>query len=277
MAIEHHIMKPGLLQRYLDLLHIPCESPSLDGLRRIVQAHLCSIPFENISKLHYFRTMGLTNIPDLKLYLDGIEHHHFGGTCYSNNYHLYQLLANLGYDVRLCGADMNNPDCHLVIMVKLDGREYLVDGGYAAPFLKPMPRDLDSDYEIQLGQDLYVLKPQDEQRRSRLVMYRNGEARHGYIAKPESRHISEFAGSIAHSFRSDATFLNSLLLTKFYSDHSLVINNLNVIESRGTESTIQVLANRKEIVIAIEKHFGIPTAITETIVNELPAFGDAWN
>ena len=51
--------------------------------------------------------------------------------------------------------------------------------GYAAPLLDPIPRDLETDYEITLGRDRYVLKPQDANCCSRLELYRDGALRHG--------------------------------------------------------------------------------------------------
>ena len=119
-----------LVARYLDLLHVSKQQPSLDALRELVVAHMTRVPFENISKLFYYKHLGLNNIPDIQTYLNGIEQYHFGGTCYSNNYHLYLLLLNLGYTVKLCGADMNSPDAHLAIMATVEEREYLFDATF---------------------------------------------------------------------------------------------------------------------------------------------------
>src|SRR5512146_169462 len=131
-----------LVSRYLDVLGVTATDPSYDGLAELVAAHVTRIPFENVSKLYYKKNLGLTSPPPIELYLDGIEQYHFGGTCYSNNLYLNALLASLGYNVKLCGADMSAPDVHIVSMVRVDGREYIVDAGYGAPFLAPLPRDL---------------------------------------------------------------------------------------------------------------------------------------
>jgi N-hydroxyarylamine O-acetyltransferase len=159
-----------LVERYLRLLRLlrlSRMSPGLAALKEIVSAHLTRIPFENISKIYRQRQFGLTGLPDTEMYLDGIELFRFGGTCYANNYHLSMLLGALGYEVKLCGADMTNPDVHMVVMARVDGREYLVDVGYGAPFHEPMPRDLKTDYEVNLGRERFVLQPQDVQGRSR--------------------------------------------------------------------------------------------------------------
>lgn len=133
----------NLFDRYLGVLGIEPGEPSSSLLAELVSAQLVTAPFENISKLYRFRTRGSTTITDLRQYLDGIEGWRLGGTCYVNNYHLFSLLDRLGFEVSLCGADMNHPDVHMVSMVKIEGREFMVDVGYAAPFFRPLPRDLD--------------------------------------------------------------------------------------------------------------------------------------
>jgi N-hydroxyarylamine O-acetyltransferase len=267
-----------LIARYLRVLGIPRKEPSRDALTDLVDAHVKRVPFENISKLYYRKHLGLRSVPGLELFLEGIERYNFGGTCYTTNYYLNLLLAHLGYEVRLCGADMANPDVHIVSMVTMDGREYLVDVGYAAPFLAPLPRDLTQDHVIALGRDRYVLKPQDEEGRSRLQFFRNGHLKHGYVAKPTARPIEYFNSVVVDSFTDHATFMNALLVVRFLSSNrSHVIHNLELIESHGTESRINRIDNRVELVRVVERHFGIPRTIVAEALADLGQFQDAWN
>ena len=270
-------MPPEFLERYLSLLGIPRQTPSVEALHEVVRAHVMRVPFENVSKLYYKKHDGLRGLPSLERFLDGIERFHFGGTCYTNNYYLYLLLRNLGYQARFCGADMSNPDVHLVSMVTIENREFLVDGGYAAPFLDPLPRDLATDYTIVLGRDRYVLKPQDGLGRSRVDLYRDGELRHGYLAKPEARQIHEFEQVIADSYRDDATFMNALLLARFFPDRSLVIHDLTLIESRGATSNTQTLASLDELGRAVQDTFAIPSDVVDDVLSGLGQLGDAWS
>lgn len=270
-------MRPKYLERYLSLLGVPRATPSVDALRELVQAHLRRVPFENVSKLYYKRHLGLRGLPSLELFLDGIEQFNFGGTCYATNYYFYQLLANLGYQTMLCGADMSDPNVHLVNMIDLEQHQYLVDVGYAAPFVTPLPRDLATDYVIGLGRDRYVLKPQDAAGRSRLELYRDGNLKHGYVAKPVPKQIDDFEPVIANSYRDEATFMNAILLARFFPDRSLVIHNLAVIESQGTESSVRTVANRSELVQVISECFGIPPQYTRDVVNGLGQLRDAWD
>ena len=265
-----------VVTQYLAILGVARAGPSLAALRDLVAAHLTRIPFENISKLHYRKLLGLADLPDIRLYLDGIQKYHFGGTCYSNNYYFHCLLRTLGYEARLGSADMKTPDIHAVNLITVEGREYLVDTGYAAPLLEPIPRDLDTDYEVAMGRDRYVLKPQDADGCSRLELYRDGILRHGYLAKPASRQIEDFRAVIAGSFSPDATFLNSVLLARFYPGRSTVIHNLTLIVSETDKSMVHVFANRDECIAAIERHFAIPRQIVSEAVGHLGKLQDAW-
>lgn len=262
--------------KYLGLLGVDNRSPSLDALTELVTAHLTKVPFENISKLYYREHLGLKTIPDINTYLTGIEQYHFGGTCYSNNYYFYSLLANLGYAARLCGADMKSPDVHMAIIVDVDDQEFLVDVGYAAPFFLPIPRDLKADYCITLGPDKYILKPQDTQGNSYLELYRDGLLTHGYKAKLGFKKFSDFP--VSDSFRDDATFMNSLLLARFfYPNRSIVIHNLELVESLGVSFSKRSLKDRTELIQVISEYFNIPLEIVRSTLNQLRNLTDPWN
>jgi N-hydroxyarylamine O-acetyltransferase len=262
--------------RYLELLGISLRQPSYEGLARLVYAHLTRVPFENVSKLYYRKRYGLRALPGLGRFLDGIEKYNFGGTCYTNNYYFNLLLKHLGYDARLCGADMAHPDVHLVSVVAVDGVDYLVDAGYAAPFLLPLPLNLPDDYEIFLGRDRYVLKPRDASGRCCMELHRDGKFKHRYMAKPEARDIREFEDVIAHSYTDDATFMNALLLVRFFPGRSVVVHNFELFEFEGRDWNSRPLDGVEEVVEAIEESFAIPRPVAAEAVGELTRFQDAW-
>jgi N-hydroxyarylamine O-acetyltransferase len=208
--------------------------------------------------------------------LDGIEFHHFGGTCYASNCHFNALLAHLGYDVTLCGADMRTPDVHAVSIVKIEGREFLVDVGYGGPFLKPLPRDLSEDYVIVRGDDRYVLSPQDAAGKSRLTYVRDGQPKHGYIVKPQPKTIADFAPAISASYRPEATFMNAVLIVTFTPDGSRELHNFTSTETTGGQTITRTLHNRAEIAEEAARLFGMPREIVLDALTEIPAFKDAW-
>ncbi len=265
----------NLFDKYLSLLGIMKTSPNFDLLKQIVNAHLIKVPFENISKL-IFKKEGFFDIPDLSTFLNGIEKYNFGGTCYSNNYYLYMLLEHLGFDIILCGADMNEKDVHIVSMVTINNNEYIVDVGYAAPFYKPMDRNLKHDHIIEFGNEKYVLKSRDGNSYSKMEHYINGILKHGYIAKPFPRDINFFKSVIEDSYADYSTFMNAIRITKFTENGSLSLRNLNFSKTIG-KNISNMNISFDEILDIVEKNFGMPAekvAIALSMIKELKDIHD---
>lgn len=260
--------------RYLRLLGVPARPPGMAALAELVEAHLTRVPFENVSKLLH-RGDAAMRLPPLSRFLDGIERHHLGGTCYANNSSLNALLVHLGYDARLCGADMSKPDVHLVNIVRLDDREFLVDGGYGAPFLAPMPLDPPQEHAIEQGGDRYVLRPRGPDGRSRMEQYRDGRLRHGYTVNPAPRRIGEFAGVIADSFAPTATFMNVVMVARFFPGRSVVVRNLSLIESEGAARRVLPIEGREGLARVIEERLGIPRELVARAIEGIELRPDA--
>jgi arylamine N-acetyltransferase len=223
------------------------------------------------------KTEGLRGLPSLEQHLDGIERFSFGGTCYPNNYYFNLLLRHLGYKVTLCGADMTSPDVHIVSLVRVEGSEYLVDVGYGAPFMHPLPRELTDDYEISTGRDRYVLEPQDNKGCSRLTMFRDGQPKHGYLVKPVQRSIEDFYEVISESFDERATFMNAILLVRFFDERWLAIHNQTIVETSGTDFRIRQIPYRSAIPRVVEEYFSIPRDLVAEALDGLSMTGDAWS
>jgi arylamine N-acetyltransferase len=270
------VSRSGQFDRYLAILGVESEPPSLGHLNRLVQAQVTRVPFENISKLWLRKTQGATTIPSLEQHLDGIERHSFGGTCYANNPYFAELLQELGYEVAMCGADMSNPDVHIVSIVRLDGREYLVDVGYGAPFFGPMARDLDHELDIIFGRNRYVLHPQDTHQRSRMGHSRDGEFIHGYEVNPMPRGIDHFEEIIRHSYSDAATFMNVIVVERFFPDRSVRFHNLELTESTWTGATTTRLPDRDSLTEAITHQCGFPAEIVREVVSDVALEADIY-
>jgi arylamine N-acetyltransferase len=257
----------GLFTKYLSLLEIEFSAPSIELLQKIIKAHLTKIPFENISKLLY-KKRGMNYIPDLKTFLDGIGQYNFGGTCYANNYYLYLLLEHLGFDAKLCGADMKNPDVHLIIMIKIGGYEFIADAGYAAPFLEPLPRNLTEDFIICQGKEKYIVKPQTENGNTKVEQYNDNELRHWYTAKPQPRKIHEFREVIADSYADNAAFMNALRIVRFNKSGFCSLRNLTLTELNGPDySSIEI--SRNKLPEVINEKFGLPEMLVDEAISML--------
>jgi N-hydroxyarylamine O-acetyltransferase len=263
-------------ERYLRLLDIQTREPGYEALAELVEAQLTRVPFENASKLYHKKHIGLRGLIDLDRHLDGIERWNLGGTCYANNYYLHLLLKFLGYEVKLCGADMTDPDVHLVNLVTLEGREYLVDGGYGAPLLKPIPLDLNKDYAVELGNERYVVSPRDARGYSRQCHYRDNQLIHGYTVKPLHRDIGYFREVIRDSFTDKSTFMNGLVIIRFYPNRSMAIRSFNLIESEGRNVKIRKMAGREELLRVGKEVFSIPPEVLSDAMDEIAKLNDDW-
>ena len=266
-----------LYERFIKILGVNWKSPSLPALSELVAAHLSVIPFENISKLYYKKHFNQDQLPSFKQYLDGIKTFNFGGTCYSNNYYFFRLLVFLGYQVQLYSADMKNPGVHMVVKVRLEDKDYLVDVGYAAPFIQAIPLHLSEDATVINGRDQYVFKPRNESGCTKLLMFRNGSYKHGYTVRPEARDIEDFKQVISESFSPDSTFFRSLLITKLISGRFCTLHNMEYMEARAEETKIHPIGDLEELIACIEDTFHIPVAITKQLLPGLNLTGDAWH
>lgn len=257
------------VDRYLRVLGVPRRAPGLAALAELTAAHLSRIPFENVSKLARRHDPLRHRLPDLGRFLDDVERRHLGGTCYVLAFSFHRLLAGLGYRVSLCGADMSAPDVHLVNVVELGGRPYLVDVGYAAPLVAPLPLDESRDQEVRWGPERYVLEPRDRAGRSRVGLHRDGALGHAYTLNPAPRRIEEFEPVIAASFDEKATFMNALLVARFRPAGSVTIRNLTVTEINGAACRVGRVPSAAEIPSLVERHFGISAGVTRRVLDGL--------
>ncbi|MCX6155343.1 MAG: arylamine N-acetyltransferase [Candidatus Kapabacteria bacterium] len=249
------------MRHYLDILDVNVSKNNLSTLSELIKAHLSKIPFENISKLYLYKNNNLTNIPCFGLYLRNIDDYNFGGTCYSNNYYFYLLLFFLGYNVKFCSADMSKPNVHCAITVDFSGTEYLIDVGYAAPFIEPIPLSLFQKYEITFGKFKYIINPKDSNNCTKVEMYWNDNLTHGYLLNSKSRNILDFNNVIKNSFNENSTFLNTILLTKYVSGKYIRINGLEYSQSNFENTLTVTLTNAEELADVIEEYFRIPKNI----------------
>lgn len=127
---------------YLADLRLERQQPGLEALSAIMVRHIARYPFANIGV-----QLGEDLPLDLGSIYDRLVRRQRGGYCYDHNGLLIEVLAELGYDVRLQMARVlltgspHPPLTHRFTRVRLDGDEYIVDVGFGPngpPFPVPM-------------------------------------------------------------------------------------------------------------------------------------------
>jgi N-hydroxyarylamine O-acetyltransferase len=132
----------SLLKAYSERLNMSIEdySISLDFLNQLHLQHCFTIPFENLSIM-------LGRYPSLEKadLMDKILVKNYGGYCFELNGLLYELLNELGFEVcSLCarilfGRAQISYRSHQILLVRIEGQNYILDVGYRHGILMPMP------------------------------------------------------------------------------------------------------------------------------------------
>jgi arylamine N-acetyltransferase len=238
------------VKRYLRLLGIDEAPQGVEGLRLIVRRHLIRVPFENVSKLLMFDREGAGRAFTLDEFLDGIEHHDLGGTCYTVNPRLAELLQALGWEAELLGADMTNPDVHVCVRVN-HGPGYLVDVGFAAPFREPIALDRLPTPVVE-GTHRYMFD-----RHSRGYSLSFGDSL-SYVAHEPPRTVEYFAGVIRDSFAPSAHFMNHLRIARFFDDYSVELLDRTMKMHRHGRTEEREFATMAQLEAAVRTEFAMP-------------------
>lgn len=261
----HTIAEP--YARYLRILGFDVVPSGIEGLEEIVRRHLCRVPFENVSKLLLFGREGAGRVTNLSEFLDGIDHADLGGTCYTSNPFLAELLQVLGYDADLLGADMNTPNIHTAIRVRIEGVAYHVDAGYAAPLLQPIRLD-QLPFELSHGKYRYVLE-RNRTGECGMTVWCGQECVHGYAVHGPPRSLEFFRQIILDSYTSGRMFMSCLRITRFFEGHSIELKNSTLTYYKGAEARETRLHSMQELRQAVANQFVMPRCPIEEAVGVL--------
>lgn len=117
-------------------------NPDITNLRALQLAFLLSVPFENLD-IHLGREIRLNPVN----IFEKIVIKERGGVCYENNILFHEILKALGYRVeylsaRIVKGGKTGPEYdHMVLLVALDGKDYLVDVGKGVSSREPLALD----------------------------------------------------------------------------------------------------------------------------------------
>lgn len=114
--------------------------PSLATLREILFHHELTFPFENVDMHNVILNPNINPIPiELNAIADKMLEKGRGGYCFETNELLKQVLLFLKFDVKAFNAGVcwlkpaKLQPCHEVLIVNLEGDEYLVEPGFGTP------------------------------------------------------------------------------------------------------------------------------------------------
>jgi N-hydroxyarylamine O-acetyltransferase len=237
----------------------------LATLRALHRAHATAIPFENLD-IHL-------GVP-IQLGIDALERKLVdrcrGGYCFEHNTLAWHALLDIGFEVVACearvrlGATRVAPRTHMVLLVTLDGVQWLWDTGFGGDTpLEPMPMDGTVDdqgggvsYRVASDGALRVLQISGV-KRAEAEDALGGEWMDMYAFVPEAREPIDF--EVANWYTSthpDSHFVTTVTAQLRTEKGSRVLRNLVYRVTAGAEAE-ERLVHPEEIVPLLQREFGI--------------------
>ena len=217
----------GEINSFLNRIECDFTEPSVQQLFSIVSGIIEHIPFQNISMLtnEWVRPTNQMIKHDM---LSGL-----GGLCTVRNPFLHEFLKCLGYNVRLASSTMNEPDCHITLIVELDQHEWWVDVGNGYPYMEP----------VMLGDEKeksnWFMKYKLNHEFGRFQVYHkindhDWELNHHFSPKPVDFTAFDRMHELHYSVPGWGPFLIGLRVNRFWSNGGAIIRNERASSPDGT-------------------------------------------
>lgn len=232
---------------------------TLETLRALHQAHLLTVPFENLD-IHLGRPIVL----DEAAFFDKIVTRRRGGYCYELNGLFAWLLRGLGFDVTLLSARVAEeggqfgPEFdHLVLLVQLEGR-WLADVGFGESFRDPLRLD-DPEPQVQpFG--AYRVSHEGGQW---LMQERRPDGQwnaDGYTFTLQPRQLSEFAAMCRwQQTAPESHFVQKRICSRATPDGRITLSDGRLIVTANGQRQERMLSSEAEYAAVLREYFGLET------------------
>lgn len=234
---------------------------SIDTLHAITRAHAQSIPFENIDVLLGRRI----ELAPAALY-EKLVVAQRGGYCFEQNGLLFEVLTQLGFEVRPLSArvrvgvtdrDVNLPRTHLLLEVRIGDTGWITDVGVGAASLTRA---------LRLEADTEQVTPHDRRRLQHVAgkwyhqILRDGVWQDVYEFTGETMPlIDRIVGNWYTSTHPDSKFRKNLAVALARPDGGRVTLHNNTLTRYGNEGPVEHMdvSAPEALRTALRAHFGI--------------------
>lgn len=231
-------------------------APTIETLRALHQAHLLSVPFENLD-IHLGRPIVL----DEAAFFRKIVEERRGGFCYELNGLFAVLLRALGFDVTLLSARVARPDGdfgpefdHLLLLVQLEER-WLADVGFGESFREPLR--LDEPGEQAQPHGVYRLtRDGDDWTYWSRDPAQGWQARYRFTLQP--RRLTDFAEMCRYQQTSPQShFTQKRICSLATPSGRISVSGTRLILTEHGQRQERELASEAEYESALREYFGI--------------------
>jgi N-hydroxyarylamine O-acetyltransferase len=226
-------------------------APTLEALATLMQAHLATVPFENLS-IHLGEPIDLSE----HTLIDKLVYRRRGGFCYELNGGFAALLRHLGFEVTLHAARVHTPVGlgppydHLTLRVDLD-EPWLVDVGFGKFVASPVPLTVGETHQDPSGTVQFVPAPYND-----LDVLLDGEAQFRMDTRP--RELSEFITTCWwHQTSPESHFTRSFTCSLPTANGRVTLSDRLLITTTDGVRKETRLGSDDDVLTAYRTHFGI--------------------
>ncbi len=229
--------------------------PTLETLRRLHQQHLRAVPFENLD-IHLGRPISL----DPGALFDKIVRRRRGGFCYELNGLFAEMLRAIGFDLDLLSARVAHQDGsfgrefdHLLLRVRIDGRDWIADVGFGDSFVEPL---LLYGYEQDCCGTVYLIDTPQEN--MLLLRQENGHWRQQYLFTLTPRQLEDFQEMcVYHQTSPMSSFTRGRIVSRATAEGRITFSDMRLIDTSKGDRRERTVDSDAEYLEMLEGHFGI--------------------
>lgn len=233
----------------------------LATLRQLQYNHVFAIPFETLDIQNQVPILLQTNFLYQKVIYD-----HRGGYCYELNVLFHNLLTLTGFDVSMVGGRLHHGNGkfgrefeHMALLVKLNGRQWLVDVGYGDFSLAPLaivPGEIQSD-----GRNFYqIIENVMVDGRSYLGVAKWNASKQDfkidYLFTETPRALGDFYEmNEYHQTSPESHFRRSLICTLPIKEGRISLINNKLIKTENGKRQVRIIHDEGQRDEILEKYF----------------------
>jgi len=246
------------ISEYLKRINYSGEiTTNIDVLNRLQFSHLITVPFENID-------IQCKAIIELENSYNKIVNNKRGGFCYELNYSFYQLLKEIGFEVKMISARVfsneNNefgPEYdHMALITTIQTKEYLVDVGFGEFSLYPLALELNIIQNDPRGD--FIIEQYDDEYLMVKKMNKSNTFSVEYIFSTRERMIEEFYQMCKyHQTNIKSHFTQKLICSLATIDGRITVSDKILKKTKNGVVSEQNLKNEEEIRLILFNDFNI--------------------
>tara|TARA_Y100001954_G_C15800339_1_gene599744 strand:+ start:475 stop:1308 length:834 start_codon:yes stop_codon:yes gene_type:complete len=207
------------VSNFLERIEVKSSSNlSIDYLKNIVAGIIEHIPFQNVTMLTNEWKRPSEKMIKMDM-LSGV-----GGLCTVRNPFLHEFLKHLGFNVYFVSSTINEPDCHISLIVHVDGADWWIDVGNGFPYLEPIRLGDESiksnwfmSYRLKFDHGRYYV--------CHKLKDRGWEINHHFSNESVNYSIFDRMHHLHYSVPGWGPFLTGLRINRFWQEGAAVIRD----------------------------------------------------